>query len=55
MLNKLLLAIIALAFDAAILLMRPAVAQGNAFAQIANDLHELVYGGLGCQNRKLCD
>jgi hypothetical protein len=66
MANKLLLAVIGLGLwaNAAILLMRPASAQGDAFTQsaqgdafkqIARDLHALVQGGLDCHNSKLCD
>jgi hypothetical protein len=57
MTNKLLLAAIALGLwvNAAASLVRPAVAQSDALATIAHDIHTLVTGGAYCLNKKICD
>ncbi len=57
MTNKLLLAAIAFGLwaNAAVTLIRPAVAQSDALISIANDIHTLIRSGIGCQNHKICD
>lgn len=58
MTTKLLLAAIAMGLwaNAAATLVRPArAAQFDALETIATELHELVWGGPGCRNNKICD